>query len=451
MLVAEAFNYKVTMDISGCTFSDLSHVFPTRLQDLPSEMRICKRAKTLAAFDSVKIDCCVSSCIAYTGVYKDLTACPHLECKQPRFEPDPNKPRKSRVRRFFSLIPLVPHLLNMYRDCAMAKKLRYRSECQHTDGTVSDIFDGAHYDCLRKRHVIVGGETLGHRFFDSPTDIVLGLSTDGFGPFKSHTQTCWPLLAFNYNLPPSLHMQLEYALCLGVIPGLSSPKEIKTFFKPFIQELETLTRGVPAYDVVAGRPFFLHAYLLACFGDMLAIAKLMCMKGHNGKSPCRACHILGVRTPTGPDLNTNYIPLLRPFSKEPPNKLRAYNPLDLPRRTHTKSITQAIYVGDALNDAEETWQGWDTSINALSPLACLSSIDFPGSFPHDFVHVIFENVVPGLIDLWTHSGKYSAFGSGNEDNMLHPDVWTAIGEACNNSGDTIPSVFGCRVPNLDTK
>lgn len=450
-LLTQAFNYKVNTDISGVAFSKLSRAFPTRLHDLPSEQCIRTRVTTLAAFDGVKVDCCINSCIAYTGVYKDLDTCPYLECKQPRFEDDPNNPGKQRAQCVFLYIPLIPRLLNMYRDRAMAKKLRYRSERQPEDGVFSDIFDGAHYSHLCDRHVVVGGKTLGHRFFDSPRDIALGLSTDGFGPFKSRKETCWPLLAFNYNLPPSLRSQLEYTLCLGVIPGPSAPKEIDTFFEPFIHELEQLARGVPAYDMYDGQPFLLRAYLLACFGDMPAVAKLMCMKGHGGKSPCRACCILGVRANDGPDTNTYYVPLSRPFSKEPPDEPRVYDPLDLPRRTHAEFIAQAIHVGSAKNDTEESRRGRDTGISALSPLARLSSLEFPGSFPHDFMHLIFENVIPTLIDLWTHGGKFNTFGSGAEDYILSPNVWAAIGEACTASGFTIPSVFGCRVPNLNTK
>lgn len=450
-LITQAFNYKVNTDISGVAFSKLSHAFPTRLQDLPSEQCIRTRVATLAAFDGIKIDCCINSCITYTGVYKNLTTCPYLECKQPRFEDDPNHPGKQRTQCIFLYIPLIPRLLNMYRDRAMAKKLRYRSECKPVDGVFSEIFDGTHYSRLRCQHVVVGGETLGHCFFDSPTDVALDLSTDGFGPFKSRNQTCWPLLTINYNLPPSLRSQLEYTLCLGVIPGPSAPKEIDTFFEPFIQELERLAHGVPAYNMIGGQPFLLRAYLLACFGDMPAVAKLMCMKGHNGKSPCHACCILGVRANEGPDTNTYYVPLSRPFSKEPLDEPRTYDPLKLPRHTHVKFITQAIHVGSTKNDTEEARRGRDTGINVLSPLARLSSLDFPNSFPHDFMHLIFENVVPTLIDLWTHGGKFSTFGTGAENYILGPNIWAAIGEACPQSGNTIPSIFGCRVPNLDTK
>lgn len=183
---------------------------------------------------------------------------------------------------------------------------------------------------------------------------------------------------------------------------------------------------------------------------MPAVAKLMCMKGHNGKYPCRACRIRGVRNPTaGPDDDnkTNYVPLYRPFSTgrhEP----RRFDPLDLPRRMHHEFILQAQQVESAPTDAEEDRHSRHFGINSLSPLSRLSSLDFPASFPHDFMHALFENVLPTLIDLWTHSRRFSNYGSGHEDYVLDADRWKAIGLACAQSGDWIPSAFGCRIPNL---
>jgi hypothetical protein len=107
----------------------------------------------------------------------------------------------------------------------------------------------------------------------------------------------------------------------------------------------------------------------------------------------------------------------------------------------------AKLVEAAHNDAEENRRARHFGINGLSPLSRLSSLDFPASFPHDFMHAMFENVVPMLIDLWTHSRKFVAFGTGDEDYVLGSDIWKDIGAACAQSGGTIPAVFGCRVPN----
>jgi Transposase family tnp2 len=38
-------------------------------------------------------------------------------------------------------------------------------------------------------------------FFSNPRDVALSFSMDGFGPFKWHSKTVWPLIIFNYNIP----------------------------------------------------------------------------------------------------------------------------------------------------------------------------------------------------------------------------------------------------------
>ncbi|KAF8599810.1 hypothetical protein BDV93DRAFT_448709, partial [Ceratobasidium sp. AG-I] len=196
--------------------------------------------------------------------------------------------------------------------------------------------------------------------------------------------------------------------------------------------------------------FCLRAFLITCFGDMPAIAKLMCMKGHGGKSPCRACCILDVREGPDPHQKTNYVPLSRTFDHTP-NQPRVYDGMNLPRRSHAEFVAQAVHVGSSKHDTEAAQRSRITGINVLSPLARLSSIDFPRSFPHDFMHVMFENVIPGLLDIWTHTGKFSTLSTGYEDYVLHSELWEEIGKACANSGDAIPSAFGCRIPNLHDK
>ncbi|KAG9122347.1 hypothetical protein FRC07_001330 [Ceratobasidium sp. 392] len=111
---------------------------------------------------------------------------------------------------------------------------------------------------------------------------------------------------------------------------------------------------------------------------------------------------------------------------------------------------QAKQVRTAPTKAETNRRAMFFGINDLTPFTRLSSIEFPTSFPYDFMHAVFQNVVPTLLDLWTHTGRMDRFGSGREDYILSSDAWSGIGAACAKSGKTIPSLFGCRVPNLAT-
>ena len=66
---------------------------------------------------------------------------------------------------------------------------------------MKDIFNSSNYNTLCNTHVIIGREKQIHKYFEDPQDIVLGLSTDGFAPFKKWKHTYWPLIILNYNLP----------------------------------------------------------------------------------------------------------------------------------------------------------------------------------------------------------------------------------------------------------
>jgi len=85
-------------------------------------------------------------------------------------------------------------------------------------------------------------------------------------------------------------------------------------------------------------------------------------------------------------------------------------------------------------------------IKGLLLLSTLSSLSFPVSFPYDFMHLIWTNLIPNLIHFWT--GKFKDISHHNEGYVLALMVWEGIGEATANAGKTIPAAFGSRVPNI---
>ena len=86
----------------------------------------------------------------------------------------------------------------------MIKQMGYRGEFVSEEHIVKDIFDGENYKRLKQENVTIGGVRQTHKFFSDKRDIALGLSLDGFCPFKRRKHTCWPLILFNYNLPPDI-------------------------------------------------------------------------------------------------------------------------------------------------------------------------------------------------------------------------------------------------------
>jgi len=132
--------------------------------------------------------------------------------------------------------------------------MQYQAQFQHVDGIYQDIFDGTHYWGFCENLITVHSEPINPpaNYFKDPHNIALGLSTDGYGIFTHGQATAWPLIIFNYNLPPQICFHSENILALGVIPGPKKPGDIDSFLAPLADELFQLTSGVEAYDILTG-------------------------------------------------------------------------------------------------------------------------------------------------------------------------------------------------------
>lgn len=400
------FNFKVKTDLGDTAYGYLPQAFP-ELSDLESIYRLQRRMTFLSGLTPERYDCCRNSCICYTGRHDSLRNCPF--CDLPRFD------SSGRPFPFFQYLPLIPRLRAIFENRKESEEMDYRSKYKHVPGMSSDVFDGKHYRRLKKTRVVINQEVLPQRFFEGETDVAMGLSTDGFGPFKKRKQTCWPLIGFNYNLPPTIRFHIDRLICFGVIPGPRQPKDMDSFLWPLVQEFLRLARGVSAYDVRMDRQFTLHAYLILAFGDLPAIAKLMHLKGHNGFCPCRACMIVGTN-----GLTTTYY---TPLTRIPPAS--SYNPLRLPLCSHDAFLRLAEQVDNARTDAEEEELSRECGIKGVPILSTLPSLDFPNSFPHGFMHLVFENTVPTLLDLWTNNFK--GIDVSNEGFAISKSVFEAVG------------------------
>ncbi|KAJ7218477.1 hypothetical protein GGX14DRAFT_340639, partial [Mycena pura] len=171
-----AFNFRADTQITDSAYEKLSSAFP-QLADLSSLYVLQKRMAFLSGVKPVKYDCCIKSCMCYTGRYASLQRCPY--CHEPRLDAD-GKPRRS-----FQYIPIIPRLVALYTNKEHSEVLQtYRAEFESEPGKVKDVFDGSHYQGLLRKFVTLHGKKLAHKFFSDMRDIALGISFDGFAPFK---------------------------------------------------------------------------------------------------------------------------------------------------------------------------------------------------------------------------------------------------------------------------
>jgi len=445
MSILRAYAFKVDEHVTDKAFAKIPVAFPK--EPVPT-VKVCRaRLQALSGFKPVRYDCCINSCCCFAGEHKDRTDCPY--CGQDRYLTD--RKGKKKPRKVFNYLPFIPRLVAMQANRTKAKEMRYRAfEHTHTPGNVTDIFDTPVYRRLLGRRVMIHGASYSHEYFSDPRDIALGLSTDGFCPFRRRKATAWPLILFDYNLSPETRFHKDNIIELGAIPGRNKPKDFDSFAWPAFEEFMRLQHGVRAFDVLADEFFLLRGYLLLVFGDIPAMSMVMRMTGHNGFSPCRMCKILGVRIPNS--TNTSYyVPLDRsrhPTVIESESAIAVYDATKLPLRAEEEILRQAREVQDASGKAEKGKLSKAYGIKGVSIFSYIKSLSFPHSFPYDFMHLIWENLIPNLVLFWT--GEFKGLDEGVGEYQLLPKVWQAVGAAAAAAGSTIPSAFGIRPPNPAT-
>ena len=431
------FAYKIKHNLTEAAFNDLPKVFPR--SNAKSWQATSTHVRRLSGFQPVRYDCCPNSCICYTGPYEKKDACP--VCGAARY-----KPRSTQAQSYFVYLPIIPRLLAMMANKRLAEEMRYRSQFEDNrqEGIMQDIFDGKLYRALLETLIVIAGKKLPFHYFSDPRDIALGFSTDGVCVFKKRSKTCWPLLIYNFNLPPEVRFLIENIIPVGVIPGPKKPLELDTFLDPLVQELIQLEIGTMAFDALSNTVFLLRAHLIVALGDIPAIALVMRMKGHNAISPCRMCKIVGINTPSS---STYYIPLHR--TKRSRSSSGPYDPSNLPMRTHKGFIEEANKVQFADTSTLEQSLAMSFGIKGIPLLSSLGSLSFPASFPYDFMHLIWENLIPNLVLFWTK--RFKKIPHQGMGYVIDDAVWKEIGRVSAEAGDTIPAAFGCRVPNMSTQ
>lgn len=245
-------------------------------------------------------------------------------------------------------------------------------------------------------------------------------------------------MLYNYNLPPDICFHDDKVIYLGVVPRPKKPVDFDLFLWLLIEEMFLLAIGIDAWDSDANKAFKLRAYLILVFGNIPAVSMMMRMKGHNGRRPCCACNIKGVCAP-GTTRGPLYVPLnweAFPDSEEP----EVYNPLHLPRRTHKKILDQACRVQSAAQENTHKALATEFGIKGVLLLLYLPSILFPDSFPYNFMHLLWENVIPNLQELWT--GKFKGMDAGTSDFKLDPETIKIIGDLGEKAGSFVLYAFG---------
>ena len=384
-------------------------------------------------------DCCVNSCVAYIGDHEEFKQCP--ECSQPRWISGSQSPR-----RMFCYIPLIPRFQNFFTHTKSRQEILYRHNYKSIDNSISDVFDGQHYKNLCNTWVTVDGKQLAHKFFSDKRDIAFSTCLDSYLLYKRRRSgpSAMPILIQILNLPPEIRSHLSRVICLGVIPGPKAPKRIRTFLYPLEDECAKLARGIQTKDSVDNITFELHAYNIFTSGDIVAIEKFLSIKGHNGKCPCRSCNIKAVNDQSDSGDRTYYIPLTHP------GKSQGVDPRNLEhwRRKHGDWAAISFQIQKATTKKGKNVIAMDHGIKGMPALSYrVNSMDFARGVPWDFMHLLYENVVKNLVNLW--KGRYKGLDEGTQTYVIPDHIWKQIGEETVAAVKDIPSAFVRSLGNIN--
>ena len=262
-------------------------------------------------------------------------------------------------------------------------------------------------------------------------DIFLAVSADGFRAFRKKSYDIWPIVAIICNLPPHLRYSLKNMLPLAFIPGPTEPKNLQSFFEPFIREIEDTNEGdgveFTFFDGVTRR---IRLHILWFAGDLPAVKKLSGIKGHNGKRPCRFCLIAGIWSEA--HRHSYYSSKMR--EDEYSDIITLFDAENLPLRTVEESLTTISELAE-LTGRSRTDQQIATGITQGSVVFRLPSIIPYASFPIDIMH-LFYNIGKDMIRLWC--------SEGNEAFVLSRGAIRTIDEEPYAFGDGIASQMRCR-------
>jgi len=107
-------------------------------------------------------------------------------------------------------------------------------------------------------------------------------------------------------------------------------------------------------------------------------------------------------------------------------------------------MVQAKAVESAPTETQQEELAKASGIKGVPLLSDLWSLRFPQSFPYDFMHLIWENLILNLVLFW--SGHYKEMDN-SQPYVLEPHIWQVVGATSTEATKTIPSSFGASIPD----
>ncbi|KIO04827.1 hypothetical protein M404DRAFT_142201, partial [Pisolithus tinctorius Marx 270] len=207
--------------------------------------------RTIAMYtgvDSIEHDMCPNTCLAYTGLFSDLDACPI--CRKSHWLEEALQGSTCRAKvpaQKFTTIPIGPQIQARYHHENAATEMDYLR--RRTNEVIAEIRAMQQIPVLDD--IVMGWDYIGAVLDGDikPEDVVLMVSMDGAQLFDSKESDCWIYIWVIVNLPPDVRYHKLHVCPGGFIPGPNKPKNIDSFLFPGIHHLTSLQKeGLPIWN-----------------------------------------------------------------------------------------------------------------------------------------------------------------------------------------------------------
>jgi Transposase family tnp2 len=423
--------------------------------DLPSYYKIKRLVADVTGVESVMHHMCINSCLAYTGPFHDLDACP--VCSEPRYDQfrlQTSSGKDKIPRKEFHTIPIGPQLQALYRSPESASIAHYlRNERYRI------IADLEQTDCLDEYSDVLHGTDLIAAFQDGRIDedaIVLMFSIDGAQLYAMKASACWIYIWVLLNLSPTERYKKNRVFVGGFIPGPNNPKNIDSFLFPGLQHLVALQKeGLRIWDAALQRELESKVFLALITADGPGMMHITGMVGYHGKHGCRLyCGMQGRREYHG----KHYFPaLLKPLNYDVPGCTHGdIDVSNLPTPSHEQYYQNLHVLTTSPNDSQYRARRLATGISRPSIFAGLdpsSTLGLPHSAGSDIMHLAALNLSDLMISMWR--GTIDCTKPDDKSTwdwaVLRGDIWQQHGKAVEAALHYLPSSFDRPPRNIAEK
>lgn len=435
--------------------TSMQEVYPEH--EILSLDKIKKKIAELTGVTPIVHDMCPNTCLAYTGPFADLEACP--TCEGPRYDQDiflSSGGRKKVARQHFYTMPLGPQLQALWRTLNGAREMGYRArqteliieELEENDGYIDvyeDIYHAQEYlDAVRRGDI-------------SPNDVVITFSMDGAQLYEDKQSDCWIYIWVIFNLSPDRRYKRKYVVPGGIIPGPNNPKNTDSFLFPGFHHVCGLMKdGLGVWDASIDRTFMSRPFLYCFCADGPGSVHFTGLVGHHGAYPCRLyCGLKGRHKPRAP----HYYPALQ----KPHNyTVQAcshddIDPASIAGCSPTLYVQNMEYLLQSRNPTNFKDRRKETGIGGLSLLSAFpatSRLPVPAGFPGDAMHSSTLNLGELFIPLWRgtfNCDKTDSVASWEWVSLADDDAWNAHGAAVEACRPFIPGTFDHAPRNIAAK